>query len=244
MTTAMSNPSLAVLDGDIIAYRAACWADVEGVEDLDSRLRCDVSLWTPRDVENVIVSLSCSRKDNYRRDVWKSYKQHRDVRPDPDSLAYAKDFIRDAYHTVSIPRLEADDIMGLSASSGKAIAVTIDKDLLGVPGWHWNPDKDNTVRFISERDADRWFARQIISGDTTDGVPGLPGRGPAYFKNRVLQFHHEDWFQEIFWCYEEEGYDMDYFLSQAICVRILRSGEYNKETERITFWELPNLLAL
>ncbi len=235
------QPKLAILDGDIIAYKAACWADTEGIDSLEDRLSSDVSNWTPEGVDQIMIAFSCSRDENYRRQWWSSYKAHRSARPDPDSLAYAKEILFNEYYSKKVPHLEADDIMGLGASSDKAIAVTIDKDLKGVPGWHWNPDKQDKPEYISEYDADKFFACQIVAGDPTDGIPGLPGKGPKYFEKEILQFDHEDWFQEILWAYEELGHNEDYFLSQARCVRILRNGEYDKETGKVIPWSLPIL---
>ena len=126
--------------------------------------------------------------------------------------------------------------MGLGCSCGLAVAVTIDKDLKTVPGWHYNPDKDIEVRYINETEADCFFAQQIITGDSTDGIPGLPGKGIKFFEKEILPFDSEDWFQEIMWAYEENGYDLDYFLTQARCVRVLRCGEFDKTTESITLW--------
>jgi len=237
--TDLTQPKLAILDGDIIAYKAACWADIEGIDCLEDRLANDIDNWTPDGVNSVMVAFSCARNDNFRRQWWENYKAHRDGSSQPDCLDYAKEILLSEYYSKQVPHLEADDIMGLGASSGKAVAVTIDKDLKGVPGWHWNPDKQDAPEYISEYDADKFFACQIVAGDPTDGIPGLPGKGPKYFENRILKFDHEDWFQEILWAYEELGYDKEYFLSQARCVRILRNGDYCKETGEVTPWTLP-----
>ena len=201
----------------------------------------DIENWTPDGVDKIMIAFSCSRDENFRRRWWNSYKAHRDDKPDPDCLAYAKELLYTLYYSRKVPHLEADDIMGLGASSGKAIAVTIAKDLKGVPGWHWNPDKQDEPEYISEYEADKFFACQIVAGDSTDGIPGLPGKGPKYFEKEILRFDHEDWFQEILWAYEEFGLDKDYFLSQARCVRILRNGDYDKDTGEITPWNIESL---
>jgi 5'-3' exonuclease len=231
-----TKPNLAVLDGDIIAYKAAAWADIEGVDELEGRLNSDVERWVPETCTDFLLTFSCNRKDNFRREHLKSYKAHREGTAQPDCLEYAKELLEESYRCRYVPRLEADDLMGIAASSGKAIAITIDKDLKGVPGWHFNPDKDSEVRYISEEEADRFFAQQIISGDSTDGIPGLPGKGIKFFEKEILRFDYEDWFQEIWWAFEEHGYSMDYFLQQARCVRILRDGEYSKENQSIHYW--------
>ena len=76
--------------------------------------------------------------------------------------------------------------MGIAASSGDAIAVTIDKDLKGVPGWHYNPDKDECPNYVDDAEADKFLAFQLIKGDSTDGIPGLPGKGKGSLNLRSL----------------------------------------------------------
>ena len=60
--TSQPRPDVAVLDGDIIAYRAAFWADQEGIEYLAERMEHDVKAWTPVGVTKVYVAISCDRK--------------------------------------------------------------------------------------------------------------------------------------------------------------------------------------
>jgi 5'-3' exonuclease len=218
----MNKPNYAILDGDIIAYKAAAWADTEGIDELEGRLHSDVERWVPEGCD-FLIAFSCSRKDNFRREINPNYKAHRDGASQPDCLGYAKELLNESYNCRTVPRLEADDLMGMAASSGKCIAVTIDKDLKGVQGWHFNPDKDTDLRYI-------------ITGDSTDGIAGLPRKGVKFFDKEILRFDIEDWIQEIWWVYEEEGYSMEYFLQQARCVRILREGEYCKQTQTINYW--------
>ena len=240
----MQKPDIAILDGDILIYKAAFWADTEGIEDLESRLKLDIENWTPDGVSKIYLARSCSRYDNFRRQILPSYKANRDTKPAPESLGIAKEILEDIGPTRNVSRIEADDLMGMGASSGKAIAVTIDKDLRGVTGWHWNPEKEAEPIFISEEEADKFFACQLITGDVSDNITGLFRKGKHYFEKNILPFDPEDWWWEIWWAYEEAGNDMDFFLSQARCLRILRDGEYDKDTNKIKLWDLPDRYAL
>ena len=234
-------PNRAVLDGDIIAYKAAYWADYEGIEDLPSRIAHDIKEWTPPDTDSIIIAKSCSRSDNFRRKVWSKYKANREEKAPPASLDYAWELIENEYTICSIPHIEADDILGMAASSGKAVSVTIDKDLRNVPGWQWNPNYEDFPMYVSEKQADIFFTKQLVTGDPTDGIPGLPNKGETFFNKHIQPFSWvSDRVWEIWWAYEEMGYDMEYFLSQARSVRILRHGEYDKETGDITLWNLPD----
>lgn len=245
----MKKPTVAILDGDIIAYRAAFWADAEGIDELPSRIETDLKAWTPEGVERMIVSMSCPREHNFRRDFWKEYKQHREGTKSPDCMEYAIDLIWDkSQSNYCIDRLEADDLIGIMVSSGKAIGVTVDKDLRQVPGWHWNPDKEPEPTFVSKEDADRFFYQQWMTGDSTDNVWGLWKVGPAKATKILDSTPRDQWSQTIRDLYNQEDWERrpeekrpnmtkeEFALAQARCVRILRQGDYNKRTKKINLW--------
>ena len=239
-------PKLAILDGDILAYRAAFWADVEGIEELPSRLTQDVENWMPEGCDETLIALSCKRKNNYRKDFWSAYKEHRNAVASPDSLGYCKEELSELFDSIEEPRLEADDLMGIYISRGDATGVTIDKDLRTIPGYHWNPDKEKEPVLVSEEAADFFFYQQWMQGDSTDGIPGLWRVGPkkaVKFLNNVIE-NDEDIIESIFNQYYEEKrpaeLDMevnDFALAMARCVRILRDGEYDFDTKEVTLWE-------
>jgi len=192
----MKRPTTAILDGDIIAYRSAFWADAEGVEDLPYRIKNDIGKWTPRDIDNVIVAMSCPRENNFRRDHWPLYKKHRDNFKKPDSMPYAlEEIYEQSPRAVCVDRLEADDLIGMMVSSGKAIGVTVDKDLRQVPGWHWNPDKEREPTLLSRWKADKFFFNQWMAGDSTDNIWGLWRVGPKKAE-KFLDKVHKDWEDE------------------------------------------------
>ena len=67
---------------------------------------------------------------------------------------------------------EADDALSIAACTlGHGIA-TIDKDLDGCPGWHYNWAKEN-IYYVTEVEANRFFYTQMLTGDSTDNIPGL-----------------------------------------------------------------------
>jgi len=245
----MKTPTTAILDGDIIVYRAAYWADAEGIDDLPQRIKRDVRNWTPDGVDKVIIAMSCPREENYRRDFWTPYKAHRDDLKRPDSMGYAIECIYDTDHPARcVDRLEADDLIGMMVSSGRAIGVTVDKDLRQVPGWHWNPDKEDSPIEIVQKDADHFFYQQWMTGDSTDNIWGLWRIGPKK-ADKFLEFVDDDERdQTIMDLYETEDWDKrpdtkipdvsreEFALAQARCVRILRDGDYDKKTGEIKLW--------
>lgn len=250
----MMMPTTAILDGDIIAYRAAFWADAEGIEDLPGRINQDIKNWTPQGVDTVYVAMSCPRNKNFRRMFWPEYKKHREDFKSPDSMPIALETIYAVENTSvrCVDHLEADDLIGMLVSSGQAVGVTVDKDLRQIPGWHWNPDKESEPLLVSGEEADKYFYQQWMTGDTTDNIWGLWKVGPAKAKKFLEKHPQEEWDTKIMEMYQDEDWakrpeekrplDMfrkDFALAQARCVRILRHGDYDKDNNTINLW-CPN----
>ena len=244
MKTIEKMPEVAVLDGDIIAYRAAFWAETEGIEDLENRIKHDIAAWTPSGVTKAYIAVSCSRSTNFRRGVWDAYKRHRDDsgRKHPENLPLAIEMVTQE-NKLDIPCLEADDVMGIMSSGYQAVAVTIDKDLRSVRGWHWNPDKEETPVLLDARQAEYNFHKQWLTGDTTDNIPGIWKCGPVKACKILDSCSPEAWTAAVMATYEKakdaEGkpYDLDYCIKMAQCVRILRAGEYNKDQKQPILWQ-------
>lgn len=252
----MNLPTTAIIDGDIVAYRAAFWADTEGIEELPGRIMVDIQKWTPPSCTTVYVAMSCPRDRNYRRAFWPDYKKHRDDFKSPDSLRYAIECIYDTQDitTRCVNRLEADDLLGIMVSQGMSVGVTVDKDLRQIPGWHWNPDKEPEPVHISQEEADLKFYTQWIMGDSTDNVWGLWKVGPKKAAKILEETPKEEWDQVIMGMYEAEDWlkrpvektplvsKEEFALAQARCIRILRDGDYDKDNCKIKLWSPNNLV--
>ncbi|MCP4731577.1 MAG: hypothetical protein GY872_16015, partial [Roseibacillus sp.] len=200
----MTMPTTALLDGDMVAYRAACITD--DIEEMPMVIRQIMRQWTPPGITHLLVAMSCDRADNFRREVWADYKGHRDkLKLDEglqDRLKYGKEIMfEDQLHCKYVPTLEADDLMGIACSSGKAVAVTLDKDLLSCPGWHYRPEysykgkggvkttKQAQLLYQPEWKADLMFHMQWLMGDMTDNYPGIYRMGPKK-SERLLTAEH------------------------------------------------------
>lgn len=76
-------------------------------------------------------------------------------------------------------RREADDAvcsLQWSHPNKTTCIVGLDKDLKQCPGWHYHPTKD-TFECRTLLDADIFFWRQCLTGDTCDNIGGLKGVG-------------------------------------------------------------------
>jgi 5'-3' exonuclease len=110
-------------------------------------------------------------KDNFRDSLVDYYKKNRDPEQKPVHYAKCKEFLLRKYKAEVIDGMEADDALGINQTE-YTIICTIDKDLDMIPGWHYNWQKD-TRYFVSEQGAIEWFYTQLLTGDSTDNIPGL-----------------------------------------------------------------------
>jgi hypothetical protein len=73
--------------------------------------------------------------------------------------------------------MEADDALAIEQwATGdiynpETIIATIDKDLLNVPGWHYNM-LSHVDTFVTHKDAQVNFYKQLLTGDKTDNIAG------------------------------------------------------------------------
>lgn len=107
-----------------------------------------------------------------------SYKGNREGRVHPTHHEYIKELIVNLYPTIESRDLfESDDEISWRAEPGDVI-VSIDKDLLQIPGNHFNFDT-NKEAVVSELEGIKRVACQMLTGDTSDNVLGIGGIGPS-----------------------------------------------------------------
>lgn len=132
-------------------------------------------------VEPSAMMVFLSGRYNFRYQVATTvpYKWARETMGKPKYFRAVKEWIKSEYGASVSDGIEADDAISITATGlGKAgFIISLDKDLHQVDGWHYNWVTD-TVSRVSKKEACYNLFRQVIVGDATDGVPGLPGHGP------------------------------------------------------------------
>jgi 5'-3' exonuclease len=179
------------------------------------------------------VSVFLSPDRTFRHDIARTrpYKGNR-VQPKPKYLKEVKEYLVKQYGATFGNNIEADDEIGtaLSKEPDQCVSISIDKDLLQVPGWHYNWVND-TVQRISSKQGDFNFYTQMLQGDVTDNVPGIAGIGEVGAR-KILHGagSSKELCSRVWSCYRGEFNDAEkarnYFLEQAQLLYILR---YNPE---------------
>src|SRR6185503_11966952 len=164
------------------------------------------------------VKIFLSGPGNFR-DLVAVTKPHKGNRLEakPRHFNAVGEYLRTQWGAESVRGIEADDAIGiaLSKNGDRAVAASIDKDLLQVPGWHYNW-VDSELFGVSRKKGDYALYRQILTGDTTDNVPGLEGVGPAA-AGRILEGSKDsgELRERTAAAYRDRGKSVEYLLEQA-----------------------------
>lgn len=132
------------------------------------------------------ITICLSGPDNFRYHVAKTkeYKGNRDKAHRPTHERAIKDYLMSSHNHAVSDGEEADDYIGINhyklwlRDPESSIIASLDKDLNMIPGMHYNFHK-NTSYYVDPEDADHTFWCQLLTGDATDNIPGIPGVGPA-----------------------------------------------------------------
>ena len=233
----------ALIDADYIAYQSAAWAHShqKDLQELDDRLMETLGLWVDMAcATNAFLFFSCSRGDNFRRDLYPPYKAHRESVGPPMLAAAHKMLQGTEFRWFKLDNVEADDLIGIAMTNDKVdnpVCVTRDKDLLQIPGWHLNPFTQDFPSYVSPDDADRLFYTQWLTGDSVDGFPGIKGVGPAKAQ-KLLERHilPSQMRLAVFEAYDKAGISEDDALVQARCARILRAEDWDSAKQEPILW--------
>jgi DNA polymerase-1 len=192
---------IALIDADVLVYRAACVAteEVQWDEDTVSKhtnfakashaAHAMVKAWTKAagcSRARLLFSDRTKPRSSFRYEIHPHYKANRKPEAKPDCLGEVEAWAMDRFDGHYYAGLEGDDALGLEATEepGRYVIVSTDKDMLTVPGDTFiipcgggRKPKSGTAHHISPFRADyNWFYQTLI-GDVVDNYKGAPGIG-------------------------------------------------------------------
>jgi DNA polymerase-1 len=182
---------IALIDGDLVAYRSAAScqptkakADLEPLE--VAIARADECM--RRILHNINAQeYRCfiGGGDNFRYKIDPNYKANRKDMPRPEWLQDVREYLVSTWKTQVCDGIEADDAMGIAQSTEfyDTIICSLDKDMLQVPGNHYNWVREEAT-IVSPRQGWVNFYTQLIMGDRADNIPGYDGK----MRQKVPQF--------------------------------------------------------
>lgn len=242
-----------LIDGDVLLYRCLFRLVSNGqvpdhAVDVYEEFQIEVERWVNRfkagylysDPDIRDVNLYISPDKTFRHDIHPGYKTTRRKQDRPPWYDYAREAIWNLENCTSMcfPYLEADDALGIVATNPyfcpQSVIVTIDKDLNQIPGYHYNPMKDEHY-YVTDDEASYFMRQQWLTGDSGDDIPGLPGIGPKRAQRILAPFwckdtNRFDW-NRADWAirktYIDRGFSSAYCEQQRTLVEILQYSHFN-----------------
>jgi len=173
--------------------------------------------------------LILSGNNNFRDDVATTlpYKGNRIDAPKPVHYEALKESMT-RKHPIQVTKdIEADDLLGILQTEDTVIC-SIDKDLLMIEGHHYNLDTGDVV-YQTPQDAVYAFARQLLTGDRTDNIPGLRKIGNAR-ADKLLEEHGFGGIWDVAEAMYLEQYGDSFVIwEQAILLWMLRTYDQIKK---------------
>ena len=172
-----------LIDGDIVAYRcaASCWNAKTGA----ILTPVKIAYYRIEDMLDNIFKASASDKyrmflsdsKNFRHEIYPQYKANRTGLARPPYLDNCKNYLVQKRNAEVCEGIEADDALGIAQCENPSTVIcSIDKDLLQIPGLHYNFVKDTKV-LVTPVGGLRHFFKQLLIGDVADNIHGIRGIG-------------------------------------------------------------------
>ena len=177
---------LSLIDLDTLLYIVAYVQWNQGNKDNKEQVKLHVKEFINTILLNTRADLYSAvyqdnKHNNFRKYFYPDYKRNRP--PAPEFILLWKDTILEAFQevkAVGTKIVESDDVLNIGYNRYKEeydlIIVSGDKDLNQIPGEHYNP-RTNKGYFVSTDEAVYNLFMQVLTGDTTDNIKGVPGIG-------------------------------------------------------------------
>jgi 5'-3' exonuclease len=188
------------------------------------------------------VKIAVKGEGNFREDIYPDYKQHR--RNETKSRNVFVPQLRARLVEKGLAEfahgMEADDYLRMWQQQAVQenepyVICSIDKDLRCIPGRHYNMKK-NTFSEVSEAEATRFFYEQLLQGDPTDNIKGIPKVGPIKAQQFLKDFDTETEFQTIVQQCYQAAFGINWKKELELNGRLLYLLKHPKDVFTIDGW--------
>ena len=210
---------IALLDGDIFCYRVGFTTEEEEVG--IAKWRIDEMIQECLDaVKATEYKIFITGSNNFRYDINPTYKANRSDKPKPKHLPALREHLVTKWKAEVAEGMEADDLLAIDQTDNSIIC-TIDKDLLQVPGLHYNFVKKEFQTITPWQGLVKFYT-QFLVGDKADNIIGIDRMGPvkseAYLKGSMSEFELFDRVRKMY-------NDDERFLMNGRCLYMKRTLE-------------------
>ena len=172
----MENKIIALIDADSLIYYEMGKETLEiALDGIDSRINQMLQITGATHYAGFLTQGKCFR---YKVAKNRPYKGNRKYGDKPIIFPAIKEYLKQKWGCTVITQLEADDLVSVFHKDKTTIICSPDKDVLYQNiGSHYNYGKAELV-VVTKLDAIRFLWKQVLMGDSTDGIEGLPKVGP------------------------------------------------------------------
>lgn len=197
---------LALIDGDIVTHRVGYTTDNDPLWIAIARANEMIELiLNDTKSSSYEIYLSDSYENNFRKRLVPDYKANRTA-PRPVHYQALKHHLTEEWNAELAFGMEADDMLGIRQTEERSdegipedhhtsFIASIDKDLLQIPGAHYNFVKKEW-KFVTPFQGMLAFYSQLLIGDVSDNIRGIYGIGPvrasALFASAYTEQHMFD----------------------------------------------------
>jgi hypothetical protein len=208
----------ALIDADLVAFRCAATS-----EEVDEPIAC----WrAQRLVETILHDISADSYNlyltgsgNFRKTISSDYKANRKGKPLPKHLQAIREFLTSNWDAEVTNGYEADDALGMGQNKDTIIC-SLDKDLLQIPGKHFNWVKQELTTIDEEQGIKNFYAQTLI-GDRADNIIGVAGIGPVKTEKILSSVASDKYYQ--------------------VCRELYKDDErYHLNCKLLWIWRTPN----
>lgn len=248
----MKDPLILLFDADMFVFEACSSVETEvqwedelwtlHADAADAKAKVDDRIAAITDKvlnqlkhEGEYQILMCFTDDtNFRKEILPSYKANRIGKRKPVCYRAVKEWVKDNYTTYQRPGLEADDCIGILATTKpNTVAISGDKDFKSIPGRFYDYRRDE-YHEISTEEADYWHMYQTLIGDTADNYSGCPGVGEKTAEKILAD--GTVW-SVVVSQFVKKGLTEHDALTQARVARILRKEDYDFKAKKVKLWK-------
>ena len=168
--------TIALIDGDsLIYYEMGKPTLEEALQGIDNRITQMLNECGATKYAGFLTQGKCFRYDIAKI---RPYKGNRKYGDKPIIFPAIKEYLKQIWNFISVPGLEADDLVSVYHDPMKTVICSPDKDVLYQNRiCNYNYGKGEMIA-IDENDSLRFLWKQVLMGDSTDGIPGIPKVGP------------------------------------------------------------------
>ena len=231
----------ALIDGDSLIYFEMGKPTLEqALAGIDQRINQMLAETNAIKYAGFLTAGKCFR---YKAAITRPYKGNRKYGDKPIIFPAIREYLRQHWNFISVPELEADDLVSVYHNPEETVICSPDKDVLYQNiGVHYNYGKAEKV-VMDKIDSIHFLWKQMLMGDSTDGIQGIPKVG-AKTADAWLQSPNSDQMPAFVF----EKYIEKFGIHEGISkfgetfqlIYILKTKE---EVTRATGIELPDLIT-